>query len=86
MGNEETANLNEKTKRTRRTKAEMELAKENDNISEEYPFFSFIGNGNDDPKEITVYGYTFVLNGDPIEIKDKFAIMKLSVNSHFLEI
>lgn len=48
--------------------------------------FVFIGNGNDDPSEITAYGYTFKLNGDPVEVKDEFAAKKLAGHSHFKQL
>lgn len=44
--------------------------------------FTFIGNGNDDPKNIKLYGYSFALNGDAVEVVEEWIQKKLS-GGHF---
>lgn len=47
--------------------------------------FRFIGSGDkrSDPDQITAFGYTFGLNGDPVEVSDDHAIHKFSGNPNF---
>jgi hypothetical protein len=47
--------------------------------------FKFIGNGDNDPDEITLYGRTFS-GKKAVEITDPDAIAKLQANSHFSEV
>lgn len=47
--------------------------------------FKFIGNGDSDPGEITVFGKTFS-GKKAVEVKDPDAIAKLLGNSHFAEV
>ena len=54
-----------------------------ENISSDNPSFVFIGNGRDDPKSLTLYGHTFELDGEPVEVSDATAIRILSNHSHF---
>ena len=76
-----------KPKRKRRTREEMELAKaEILNIETtkeviEGNYFTFIGNGKDDPKRLSLYGYEFKLNGAPVLVTEEFAIYKLTLMS-----
>ncbi|HKY21290.1 MAG TPA: hypothetical protein VJM31_08730 [Vicinamibacterales bacterium] len=45
--------------------------------------FVFVGNGDGDQEEITMYGVTFQLNGPGMEVTDPEGIRKLSWNNHF---
>lgn len=45
--------------------------------------FVFVGNGDGDPDEITMYGVTFRLNGPGVEVSDPEGIRKLQWNNHF---
>lgn len=47
--------------------------------------FKFIGNGDNDPDEITLYGKTFS-GKKAVEVTDPAAIAKLQGNSHFAEV
>lgn len=47
--------------------------------------FKFIGNGESDPAEITLFGKTFS-GKKAVEITDPAAIAKLQANSHFAEV
>lgn len=44
--------------------------------------FQFIGNGDSDPTEITLYGATFTLNGPAQDLSGE-AAAKLGGNAHF---
>ena len=44
--------------------------------------FRFIGNGDNDPEELTLFGVTFP-KGKPVPVEDPAAIEKLKGNSHF---
>jgi len=59
------------------------MSQANSEINEPGVLFTFVGNGNDDPKEIKLYGLSFKLNGHPIRVVNDFAISKLKYNSHF---
>lgn len=45
--------------------------------------FVFVGNGDQDPDETTLYGVTFQLNGPGMEVTDPEGIRKLQHNNHF---
>lgn len=44
--------------------------------------FQYIGAEGSNPRETTTLGYTFTLNGDPVEV-DEFTAAKLAGNRHF---
>lgn len=44
--------------------------------------FKYISNTPEAPIETTVFGYTFSLYGEPVEVTDKFAIGKLLGMKH----
>ena len=45
--------------------------------------FVFIGDGDNDPQVSTHFGYTFELNGEAVDVKEKEVIAKLEHHSHF---
>ena len=47
--------------------------------------FVYIGQGDSNPAYIGLYGYTFYLNGDAVEVEEPFA-SNLRTNSHFKEV
>lgn len=47
--------------------------------------FKFIGNGDSDPAEITLFGTTFS-GKKAVEVTDPATIAKLQANSHFAEV
>lgn len=52
-------------------------------VAPKYPKFVFVGNGDNDPDEIVMYGFVFKLNGKAVEVADKQVAAKLKNNSHF---
>jgi len=47
--------------------------------------FVYIGQGDENPSYIGLYGYMFYLNGDAVAVEEPFA-SNLRTNSHFKEI
>lgn len=45
--------------------------------------FQYIGDGEDSPLECDVYDHHFVLNGEPVEVKNDHAAHKLMGNKTF---
>jgi len=48
-----------------------------------FPKFRFVGEGEDDPKEISHFGVVFELDGDPVEVESQLILGKIIGNSHF---
>lgn len=52
-------------------------------------FFQYIGDQRakepNNPREITLFGARFKLDGDPVEVSDADAVRRLRGNSHFQE-
>ncbi len=54
--------------------------------------FVFVGDEDredlpaENPASIVMYGLTFALNGDPVEVKNPDSIARLRGNSHFKEV
>lgn len=46
----------------------------------------FIGDNGEGPDLITLSGYTFILNGPPVLVRDPAAIAKFRGNRHFAEV
>ncbi len=46
--------------------------------------FQYIGYGKDSPEKTTVYGYTFELNGVPVDVVSENAVAKLKGNASFI--
>ncbi len=46
--------------------------------------FQYIGDDVDSPRETTIYGYTFELNGMPVDVQEPAFISKLTGNPTFL--
>lgn len=43
----------------------------------------YVGNDNEDPVKVKIYGYEFDLNGEAVEIKEEKIAKKLSGNPTF---
>lgn len=65
--------VEEKPKRKRRTPAKMAEAS-----AKTKKGFVFVGNGRDDPNVSKMFGYTFNLNGDPVDVTEPMYITRLS--------
>ena len=47
--------------------------------------FVFIGDGDNDPETLEVYGYEFALGGPAVEVENPAHIAKLSANKNFAQ-